>query len=289
MIPKKSVLPIAFLGAVCMAYPTIFLSGEEGFLPGEEAGGNPKKETPAKASGSEPSGAEPSGTVASSAEHPETYLDFALAGGYLMIPIGLCSVLWLAFLTERLVTTRRSRVLPGSFVRQVKEFGSRGDLRADEVLRLCDAHPSSAARIVRTSFERIHLPPPEIEQAVNVTAQREVHSLRRYVRLFAVLAAVTPLIGLLGTVTGMIQAFREVAIGGLGSGQALAPGIYKALVTTAGGLLVAIPCLVTYHWLMSRADNFVHELDNLVVDFVEARRVRAEPAVSAATGAPESI
>ena len=96
--------------------------------------------------------------------------------------------------------------------------------------------------------------------------------MRRYIRVFAVIAAVAPLLGLLGTVTGMIQAFREVASSGLGSGQALAPGIYKALVTTAGGLVVAIPTLMTHYWMMSRVEGFVHRIDNLVVDFVEKFR-----------------
>ena len=227
-----------------------------------------------------------------SAEHPKSYLDFAVAGGYLMIPIGVCSVLWLAFLVERLITTRRGRVLPARLWRALQDLPARGTADSGgiaEASALCEAYPSSAGRILRAALEKIRRPLSEIEQAVNNTAQREIHSLKRYVRLFAVLAAVTPLIGLLGTVTGMIQAFREVAIQGLGSGQALAPGIYKALVTTAAGLLVAIPALITYHWLMSRVDNFVHELDNLVTDFVEVHKPRRDTAAQPEPTTSEAI
>ena len=210
-------------------------------------------------------------------EHPESYLDFALAGGWLMVPIGLLSVLWLAFFAERLIATRRSLVLPTTFVRSVESLPPAAS--SAQVAALCDSHPSSAARVVQTAQERLVEvrgmagAREEIENAVNLTAQKELHSLRRYLQLFAVIAAVAPLFGLLGTVTGMIQAFREVAIEGLGSGQALAPGIYKALVTTAAGLLVAIPTLITYHWFSSRADNYTHELDMLVSEFVDRQQV----------------
>jgi biopolymer transport protein ExbB len=98
--------------------------------------------------------------------------------------------------------------------------------------------------------------------------------MRRYLRLFAVVASVAPLLGLLGTVTGMVQAFRTVAEQGLGSGKYLAPGIYQALITTVAGLIVAIPALLTYYWLSARIENYVHAIDTLVVDFVEAHRLR---------------
>ena len=204
-------------------------------------------------------------------EHPESYLDFAFAGGWLMAPIGICSLLWLTFLGERLIYLRPSKIVPAGFTRQIDGLEP-GKLDAEKVDALCEANPSSAARVIRTAVQHIGETREEIELAVNNTAQREIHLMRRYIRVFAVIAAVAPLLGLLGTVTGMIQAFREVASSGLGSGQALAPGIYKALVTTAGGLVVAIPTLMTHYWMMSRVEGFVHRIDNLVVDFVEKFR-----------------
>ena len=242
----------------------------------------------AQQNGGQPGGAAPAGDPAQAAqpadgaaaagsggengdEHPESYLDFAFAGGWLMVPIGICSLLWLTFLGERLIYLRPSRIVPSGFASKVEELEA-GKLDEDEVKNLCAAYPSSAARVIETAVDHIGETREEIELAVNNTAQREIYLMRRYIRVFAVIAAVAPLLGLLGTVTGMIQAFREVASSGLGSGQALAPGIYKALVTTAGGLMVAIPTLMTHYWMMSRVENLVHGIDNLVVDFVEKFR-----------------
>ncbi len=216
-------------------------------------------------------------TAAGGDDHPESYLDFALAGGYLMIPIGVCSLLWLTFLVERLFALRRVRILPTSFESGVSNLPL-GPVSDKDVAGLCHAYDSSGARVLAAASEHLSMPHEEIERAVNNSAQREIHTMRRYLRLFAVIAAVAPLLGLLGTVTGMIQAFREVATQGLGSGKALAPGIYKALVTTAGGLVVAIPALLTHHWLSSRIDNYVHRIDNLVVDFIEKHRAKPERA-----------
>ena len=195
-----------------------------------------------------------------------------------MVPIGICSLLWLTFLGERLIYLRSRRIVPVGFVSRMGSLEA-GKLDESEVKDLCAANPSSAARVIQTAVDHIGETREEIELAVNNTAQREIHLMRRYIRVFAVIAAVAPLLGLLGTVTGMIQAFREVASSGLGSGQALAPGIYKALVTTAGGLMVAIPTLMTHYWMMSRVEAFVHRIDNLVVDFVEKfRGGKAKPA-----------
>ena len=229
---------------------------------------------PAPAAGSEAAKATEEGAVAGR-KHPETYLEFAIAGGYLMIPIGLCSILVLAFFIERITSTRRNRVLPRSFERAIERIGRSPEASFDvrEVESICSAHPSSASRVLKAALAKAGEQRDEIESSVNSAAQREIFELRRHTWLFAFVAAVAPLIGLLGTVTGMIQAFREVAIQGLGSGQALAPGIYKALITTAGGLLVAIPAITIYWWFRARIQKYVNRIDTLVVDFVEANRL----------------
>jgi biopolymer transport protein ExbB len=198
-----------------------------------------------------------------------------------MIPIGLCSVVWLAFLFERLLVLRRRKVIPRELATAVAGLRRSPGLDGERLSVLLEAHPSAASSVLRAALERLHLPRVEIEHAVNTVGQRELYALRRNLRLFAIVASVAPLLGLLGTVTGLIQAFREVAVMGLGSGSSLAPGIYQALITTAGGLLVAIPSLLTYYWLMARVDHFAHEIDNLVVDFVDEHHT-----VGPAAGAP---
>ncbi len=232
---------------------------------------------------SEKQGTDNQGAGATPNEHPESYLDFAMAGGYLMIPLGVASLLWLTFLVERLVGLRRSGILPGNLVRSVNGLPA-GPVDMSQVESICNANRSSAGRVLYAAATHIDQTRHEIEDAVNNAAQREIHSMKRYLRLFAIIAAVAPLLGLLGTVTGMIQAFREVAIAGLGSGKALAPGIYKALVTTATGLIVAIPALLTHSWIQSRIDNYVHSINTLVVDFVDKHR----PAAASGSGASSS-
>jgi len=202
-------------------------------------------------------------------KQPESYLDFAVAGGPLMIPIAICSILWLAFLVERLAATRRSRVVPTLLVQALKSYQGSGDPDRSRARSMFDAHPSTAASVLKVALRKIDQPRQELELAVNGIARKEVRILKRYTRLFAGIASVAPLLGLLGTVLGIIQAFREVADKGMGAGEYLAPGIYMALVTTAAGLLVAIPSLITYLWLSARVDSYVHEIDSLVMDFVD--------------------
>ena len=107
-------------------------------------------------------------------EHPESYLDFAFAGGWLMVPIGICSLLWLTFLGERLIYLRPSRIVPAVFTRQIEELEP-GKLDAEKVEALCEANPGSAARVIRTAVQHIGETREEIELAVNNTAQREIH------------------------------------------------------------------------------------------------------------------
>ncbi len=209
-------------------------------------------------------------------KQPETVLEFAIAGGALMIPITLCSLVWLMFLVERLNALQRKKAVPQELVRMVKEASAQRPLDRASLRAKLDAYPSAAAVVVRAALDRLELTRDEIEKGVNNAAQREIYLLRRNLRVFAIISSVAPLLGLLGTVTGLVQAFREVAISGLGSGAALAPGIYQALITTVGGLVVAIPALLTYYWLMARVDHFVHEMDGLVIDFVDGQHIPAQ-------------
>lgn len=168
-------------------------------------------------------------------KQPETLLEFTVAGGWLMIPIGLCSVVWVAFLVERLVLLRSKRVIPAALFTGLRSICPTRPLDLGRAKLLLGAHPSAAANVLSVALDRLALPRDELEEGVNNTAQREIHLLRKNLRIFAIVASIAPLLGLLGTVTGLIQSFREVAISGLGSGAALAPGIYQALITTAGG------------------------------------------------------
>ncbi|MEM7233464.1 MAG: MotA/TolQ/ExbB proton channel family protein [Planctomycetota bacterium] len=260
-----AVLAAAFVSAQAQPSPTgTEAKAEATPTPGSEAAAN----TETKA-----------GSGEDEEDHPETYFDFAMAGGYLMLPLVLLSLVWLTFLVERMVALQRRRVFPNSFGQALLSIPS-GSLESSRVESLVREFPSSAARVIEVAAGRLGDDLPEIESAVNAAAQREIHGLRKHIGVFAVIAAVAPLLGLLGTVTGMIQAFREVALQGLGSGQVFAPGIYKALITTAAGLVVAIPALITHSWATSRVSTYVHQMDDLAVTFTDRHRARSGNAES---------
>jgi biopolymer transport protein ExbB len=234
-----------------------------------EAGKEPETQAPSGSTPLEQQAAPPGGS-ATPRKQPETLLEFAVSGGWMMLPLCVTSILWITFLLERMVALRRRKVVPSELTNALRALIRAKPVDRDKAKIVLDSHPSSASRVLQAALDRLDQPQDKIEKAVNNAAQREIYLLRNYVWLFAVISAVSPLLGLLGTVMGLVQAFREVAITGLGTGSNLAPGIYEALVTTVGGLAVAIPAIGTYYWLMARVDHYVYEMDNLAVDFVDA-------------------
>jgi biopolymer transport protein ExbB len=235
----------------------------------EEAAG-----APGKAPLPQPAVAAPAGGAEAAeapAKHqPETLLEFAVAGGWMMIPLCLTSILWVSFFIERLIVLRRGRVVPPQLATAMRGLLATRPLDRERALSLTAAHPSPAARILRAALERMDLPLEKIEKAVSYVADREIYRLRENLWIFAIISTISPLLGLLGTVIGLVQAFREVAITGLGAGATLAPGIYEALVATVAGLAIAIPSIASYYWLQARVDRYIHEIDGLVVGIVES-------------------
>jgi len=206
--------------------------------------------------------------------------DFVLKGGWMMVPIGVFSLVAIAVAAERAISTRRRAIIPPGFAAGLKKRMAEGG--ADAALAFCKKHPSPVARVFAAGLKRLALPLETLERHIAEAGEREVVTLRKNMRALSIIAAVAPLMGLLGTIFGMIGAFQTVAVTGdaLGRTELLASGIYEALITTAAGLIVAIPSLLLYHWLSARIDRAVHEMDLLTLEFVEKH---ALPAVAAAT------
>ena len=197
------------------------------------------------------------------------------AGGPLMLPIGFCSVLTSIFMFERLLTLRRGRVAPGPFVKRFLHQLREGQLDRDRALRLCEENGSPVATVFGAAIRKWGRPAVEVEQAVLDEGERTVNSLRRYLRVFNGVATISPLLGLLGTVFGMIRAFNEISSSNaMGRPELLAGGISEALITTAAGLTVAIPALSLYLYFVSRVDQLIIEIDALGQELV--RIVSAE-------------
>lgn len=195
-------------------------------------------------------------------------------GGWLMIPLGVCALIVLALSLERMVALRRRRVIPRPFVRRFTECVEDGQLSYEEASELCEEFDCPVAEVFRAAVRRWGRPMFEIEQAVMDAGARVSDQLKRYLRVFHAISNVAPLLGLLGTVLGMIEAF-EIISGpeSLGRPEMLASGISVALMTTAGGLSVAIPAYLAYMYFGSKSDAYLNEIDKLcqrVVDTISA-------------------
>ncbi len=233
-----------------------------------------------QAASEQATGADPSSNVS-----VRSIWDFVVKGGPMMIPIGLCSLVALAVIIERLIVLRRRNVIPPKFLPDLKKtLGDNGDNR-DEALELCQKDGSPIANVLAAGIKRLLEPVELLEKRIQEAGQREVLKLRKYLRLLAVVASIAPLMGLLGTIFGMIIAFQTVATSGeaLGKAELLAKGIYQAMITTAAGLMLAIPVLIAYHWISAKIDALVSEIDRLTVDFVEEY---AQPQLLSGSGHP---
>jgi biopolymer transport protein ExbB len=191
-------------------------------------------------------------------------------GGPLMYPIGLCSLLVCAVAVERFLSLRRNRVIPRPFVRRFMEKVEEGQLDYDEAVQVCEEFDCPVADVFMAAVKRWGRPAVEVEQAVMDAGERISDELRRFLRVFSAASNIAPLLGLLGTVVGMIQAFNRLANDSqAGSPELLAGGISQALITTAAGLSVAIPAYLFYSFFAARAEKYLHEIDHLSQSVVE--------------------
>jgi biopolymer transport protein ExbB len=210
--------------------------------------------------------------------------DFVAKGGPVMIPIILCSLVALAVVAERLLALRRSRLIPPQFMPGLK--GILRDVSTDRqaAMAYCEKDSSPVAAVLRVGIKRLGEPVDLLERHIAEAGERQVQRLRARLRLLAIIASIAPLLGLLGTITGMIKAFQTVAVSGeaLGKTEMLAKGIYEAMITTAAGLIVAIPVLLAHHWISATIEKRVSEIDRLAADFVEDYALSRQPVPAAA-------
>lgn len=195
----------------------------------------------------------------------QTLWQLFLAGGPLMWPIVAMSLVVVTFGIERLVALRRRSFVPPELARELSAL-EEGRFDPRLAYRLCADHPSVAARVVQGLLEKTGRPLPELERAVEVEKDREASRLYANVRPISLAVSVTPLLGLLGTVQGMILAFMKTASPEVGANRAteLAGGIYVALITTFAGLCVAIPAALLAHFLEGRILKGFRAVDEVV-------------------------
>ncbi|MEJ2535350.1 MAG: MotA/TolQ/ExbB proton channel family protein [Gammaproteobacteria bacterium] len=195
-------------------------------------------------------------------------LEIILAGGWLMAPILLCSTLAVAIIIERFWTLRRSSVVPASVGEEVEQWAARDELDQEHLDRL--RANSALGKVLAAALANRHRPREIIKEAVEDTGRHVVHELERFLNTLGTIAGITPLLGLLGTVIGMIRVFSAIMIHGVGNANELAGGISEALITTAAGLTVAIPSFFFYRYFKGRVQEYVVSMEEQAISLIGA-------------------
>lgn len=194
-------------------------------------------------------------------------LEIILAGGWLMVPILLCSTLAVAIVIERFWTLRRSKVLPDGLSGTVEDWAARHELDQRHIEQLSKESPLgriySAALLNRKRSREV------IKEAVEDTGRHVVHDLERFLNTLGTIAGISPLLGLLGTVIGMIKVFSAIMISGVGDANVLAGGISEALITTAAGLTVAIPSYFFYRFFRGMVAEYVISMEEKAISLID--------------------
>ncbi|KAA0875338.1 MotA/TolQ/ExbB proton channel family protein [Nitrincola tapanii] len=189
------------------------------------------------------------------------------SGGWLMIPILACSVAALAICLERLWFLRSSRILPEGLLAEVWELIRSGEMTPERLRSIREGSPLGALIVAGLNNSRHGR--EIMKESIQEAAAPVVHEMERYLNSLGTIAAITPLLGLLGTVIGMIRVFSAIMLQGTGNANVLAGGISEALITTAAGLAIAIPTLVMHRYLQRRVDSLVLVMEQEAVRLVE--------------------
>jgi biopolymer transport protein ExbB len=204
-------------------------------------------------------------------------LELVTAGGWLMVLILLSSIIAVAICIERLYTLNPRKIAPPQLLPTVWKQIKSDELDAARIKSLKQSSP--LGRILAAGLSNAAHGRDVMKESIQEAASHVIHDLERYLNTLGTIAAVAPLLGLLGTVVGMIRVFAEIMNQGTGNASALAGGISEALITTAAGLAVAIPALVMHRYLTGRVDGIVVELEQETIKLVDALHSDEQSAV----------
>ncbi|RLB18465.1 MAG: MotA/TolQ/ExbB proton channel family protein [Deltaproteobacteria bacterium] len=194
-------------------------------------------------------------------------IELIIKGGIFMYPIIFCSIVALGVFLERLWVLRRKKIIPEDFIRNVEDLLRKRKL--SEAVFLCQSDMSSIAKIFLAGLRNTGKGMWLVKQAIEERGTREATVLEKNVGILSTVANLSPLLGLLGTVSGMIKTFNAISVQGIGNPAPLAGGIAEALITTAAGLCVAIPTLVCYRFVKDKASSLIFEMEENSIRLVE--------------------
>ena len=223
--------------------------------------------------------------VAETLQSDDSIWALIVKGGPVMIPLGIASIIALAISFERFVSLRKRRIVPADFLGGLKAAVDLDPVSLDKAVEFCEINQTPAGRIFKQGLVNVYRGADAAERAVEDAGAREVDKMKRSLRGLQIIASVAPLMGLLGTVYGMIGAFKLATEAGMGKADVLASGIYEALVTTATGLTIAIPVLLLFQFFSARVDNIVDEIDEHGIEFIQHIFRRKTDAVAPEVGA----
>ncbi len=205
---------------------------------------------------------------AQTAVPPLNLWSLSLKGGFIMIPIVLLSLVTIYIFVERLLVLRDAARQDDTFMQRIKDYIHAGDV--ESALNLCKKNPTPVARLVEKGITRLGRPMNDVLVAIENVGNIEVAKLERRFTWIATTAGGAPMLGFLGTVTGMVRAFFDMANAGTNVDVSLlSGGIYEALVTTVGGLVVGIITLFAYNYLVSQVDNVVNKMEARTMEFMD--------------------
>ncbi len=190
------------------------------------------------------------------------------AGGPFMVPIIICSIVAAGILLERLWTLQRKRVLPEDLIKRVSQLADANQVNPKVIDALEKNSP--LGRVLAAALANRDRGRAIMMERVEDTGRHVIHELERFLNSLGTIASISPLLGLLGTVTGIIRAFNAVMLGGMGDPRMLAGGISEALITTAGGLAVAIPSFIAYRYLRGKVERIVVDMEKIAVRFADS-------------------
>jgi biopolymer transport protein ExbB len=207
-------------------------------------------------------------SVATGAGTSLSILDLAIAGGWVMIPIGILSVFAVYLFVERVMVISKANQDPEPLMHRVKDMVLRGDINGAKMF--CAQHDTPIARMIEKGIARIGSPLKTIEGAIENVAKIEIFRLEKNISSLATIAGVAPMIGFFGTVIGMVEAFISISQEeGSVSPKLLSSGIYTAMITTVAGLLVGIIAYLAYNYLVTRVQKIIHRMEYTSVDFID--------------------
>jgi biopolymer transport protein ExbB len=189
----------------------------------------------------------------------EHVLEYFSKGGFIMYPLLLCSIAGLTIVIEKLISLRRKKVIIPEIVSVIDNIKGSGDIGL--ALSICEKHQGPFANVIRVGLESRELPKDEIKENLEDQGRQEVHQLERGLVVLETIAAIAPLLGLLGTVIGILKVFNVISVMGMGQATALSGGISEALITTIAGLSIGIPMVVAFNFFTNKAERLVLEIE----------------------------